>query len=168
MRQPIVRALLFLLSLTPAWGHDSSILLKPVHGSCGNYRGGLRLVASASPDMGGIAPAALVPVGTVIKLLGISERITLNGVCTVTSRMPVPFRWNLIYRNPGGQETNVPASLEKPNTLTQQFRANNPGVYFAALTAQGQTYSIRVEVIRRGHRLGSTGAHGAGAARFRC
>jgi hypothetical protein len=150
MRRFIVSCVLLALYVAPTWAQQS-ILLKPNTGSCGNYRGGLRLVASASPDMGGIAPATLVPVGTTVKLYGISERIRLDGTCTVTSRLPVPFQWKLFYLDHGGQETNVSGELENANSLTPRFRPNNPGMYLANLTAADQTYSVRVEVIRRGH-----------------
>src|SRR5207249_608164 len=112
---------------------------------------GLRLVASASPDMGGIAPAVLVPRGTIVKLFGISEHLTVNGACVVTSRKPVPFQWTLIYRSPGGQEISVSSALVNATTLTPHFTAHDPGIYFATLTAQNHTHVIRIEVIRRGH-----------------
>ena len=150
MRHFVV-TLVLLVCLTSARGQNKAPLFKPSHGTCANYFGGLSLGVTASPDLGGIAPAALVTPGTTVRLFGISERVTVTSTCKITSQQQVPFQWNLTYRTPGGQDSNVLSLLENKNTLTPTFLANNTGIFFATLTADRQSFTLRIEVIHSGH-----------------
>jgi hypothetical protein len=137
-------------------------LLRPNSGSCGNYRGGLTLVAMASPDMGGIEPDVLVPVGTTVHLQGISEEIRLNGQCELISRTDVPFTWHVTERAQSGAETDKTGDLANANSLTPMFVAASPAIYFVSLSAGGQKSWVRIETVRRGHGWVSIGPSGRG------
>jgi hypothetical protein len=143
-----------------AYAKDPDIVVRPGQGSCGNYRGGLRLVVSATPNLGGIEPTTLIAEDTTVHLYGHSEDLRLNGQCDVVSRTPVPFQWRLIYRNPAGGETDATSQLGNSGSLTPTFMASEPGVFFAVLTAKQQSVTARIEVIRRGHGWVSIGPSG--------
>jgi len=160
MRHLVTVTLVLLVYLPAVRGQNKAPLFKPDQGSCEDYKGGLTVGATAAPDLGGIAPAVLVTAGTIVSVYGISERITVNASCTITSQKQVSFQWSLTYRTPGGQETNVLSSLENRNTLTPKFTASDTGIYFVTLTAESQSYSIRVEVIQVGHGWISLGPMG--------
>jgi hypothetical protein len=106
-----------------------------------------------TPDTGQVSPDFLATEGQQITVHGVAERFTLSQDCAV-SIDPLPFRWSMQYRPPGGLLSEVTSELDASDQLTPRFHAKL-GTYIILLETLGPPSDARssraiLEVVRRG------------------